>query len=111
MLLVECFKQPSLSYPSFKVDRLLLCTISAISCSSDDIGALRAFPSIAGTNTHFVVVVVFVVGMLLDPRRKLRFRKLALGSHSSYDASKKEFLQFLILEKNHNLLLLMYRLF
>ena len=53
MLLVECFKQLSLSYRSFKVDRSSLCTISAISCFSDDIGALRAFPSIGdSTNTH-----------------------------------------------------------
>src|ERR1700729_1244853 len=43
MPLVECFKQPSLSCQSSKVGRLLLCTISVISCSSDDIGALPVF--------------------------------------------------------------------
>jgi len=43
MPLVECFRPPSLSYQSSKVDRLSLYTINAIFCSSDDIGALPIF--------------------------------------------------------------------
>ena len=60
------------------------------------------------------ILIYLLTVMRLDPQRKLRFRKLALGSPSSYDVSKKVFLRCLILEKNHNpfkLLLMNHRLF
>ena len=106
MLSVECFKQPSLSCRSSKVDKLSLCTISAISCSSDDIGALPVFHRVSNKRSFGIFL-----GMPSDPRRKLRFRKLALGSHSNYDASKREFLRCMHLEKSHCLLFWMYSLF
>jgi hypothetical protein len=96
MLLVECFKQPSLSYPSSKVDKLSLCTISVISCSSDDIGAFRAFPSIGGsTNTHpslifFLCRYAFrstekVALQEIGPRFTLKLRCLKKGIPAVFD--------------------------
>ena len=95
MLLVECFKQLSLSYPSSKVDRLSPCTISAISCFSDDIGALGAFPSIGGgksTNTHgpFFCRYAFrstekVALQEIGPRFTLKLRWLKKGIPAVFD--------------------------